>query len=537
MSEWKLAWHEAREARNGATEENASIDEAIIDKLRFRFPALKDQLLTYRNQLFSTYDKSISKDLILETRAALRFGLCCASVENNAVRSSLQDQAVINCQMHVPLSSILSLPNGDSKCRTLSAQLLSNLVTCNTNASQFLSNSLAISPSEESISSNVLKDAFSVDPAMCMSASKEGQSWVNCFLSAIKAGNRDAAAAVAAALHNCMISLDKSNDESWSFMKEVVSSPILISTVVRNIVPSQAPLNEEENENWDAATEWFYLLLTRLISLGMMKPMYTGIARRPLSDLKSVLPEQNVLLHCMVKQVDESKDTPDIFVGDGKKTYFFLANLFCKLRELSSTGSMVDDDAVLLGSAVISILEILCTVLAVDSAQTRKLREHLGGATRILPVCAIGLGALVDDLDEKNAGVKSRDMRIPQERQNLMTLLVRVLGNLCFGCRQNQDLMRTTLVPHESKNTGSGALSRSALHVLLSCTAYATACFTLREWCVIAIRNVLENNLQNQNVVACLDAQSPVQTAALKEAGLHVQMDSTGKVSLSPLKE
>jgi ataxin-10 len=446
----------------------------------------------------------------------------------------------MNCQIHAPLSSILCLQAGDSKCRILSAQLLSNLVTCNSKTAQSLSSSVAISPSDKSISSNI-ENNFSEKQGNDTSKPIEGPNWVDCILSSIKSNNRDAAAAAAAALHNCIVSLDKSNAESWSFIKRLVSDPIFISTILRNIVSAKAPVDEKDNDEWDGATEWFYLLLINLISLGMMSLMYTGISRCPLSEIQSVLPEQNVLLHCMVKQIDENKDTTDFFAKDGKETYTFLANLFCRLRELSPSSSPVDDDAVLLGSAVMSILEILSTILAVDNVQSKELREHLGTVSDILPTCATGLGALVDDLGEKNAGVKAREMKMPLEQQNLITLLVRVLANLCFSCRQNQDLMRTTLVPHTIKqsdtNSKGGDLSRSALHVLLSCTAFSTACFTLREWSVIAIRNVLENNPQNQEVVARLDAQSPVQTAALSEAGLQVQMDSNGKVSLSTLKE
>ena len=103
--------------------------------------------------------------------------------------------------------------------------------------------------------------------------------------------------------------------------------------------------------------------------------------------------------------------------------------------------------------------------------------------------------------------------------------------------------MRTTLVPPTKKNVAAESdkmpsnPSRNALHVLLSCTSFGTSCFTLREWCVIAIRNVLENNSDNQDVVAQLDAQNPIQLAALDHAGVHVTMDQQGKVSLSTLDE
>jgi hypothetical protein len=545
MVEWKSVLNEAREARNENAEESTPTDEAM-DKLRFRFPALNDQLWKYRNEVCPSQknEKGQSKELVLETRAALRFGLCCVSLESEAARSTLQDHAVMNCQIHAPLSSILCLQAGDSKCRILSAQLLSNLVTCNSNTAQSLSSSIAISPSDESITSNI-EENFSDKQGNDTSKPIEGPNWVDCILSSIKSNNRDAAAAVAAALHNCIVSLDKNNAESWSFIKRLVSDPIFISTILRNIVSAKAPVDEKDHDQWDGATEWFYLLLIKLISLGMMSLMYTGISCCPLSEIQSVLPEQNVLLHCLVKQIDENKDenkeTTDILAKDGKETYTFLANLFCRLRELSATSSPVDDDAALLGSAVMSILEILATILAVDNAQSKELREHLCTVSDILPTCATGLGALVDDLGVKNAGLKSREMKMPQEQQNLITLLVRVLANLCFSCRQNQDLMRTTLVPHSMKqgdtNNEGGDPSRSALHVLLSCTAFSTACFTLREWSVIAIRNVLEDNPQNQEVVAKLDAQAPVQTAALNDAGLQVEMDSKGKVSLSTSKE
>jgi ataxin-10 len=100
--------------------------------------------------------------------------------------------------------------------------------------------------------------------------------------------------------------------------------------------------------------------------------------------------------------------------------------------------------------------------------------------------------------------------------------------------------MRTTLVPPKKNDEGADDAEgdiRNVLHVLLSCTSFGTSCFTLREWGVIAIRNVLENNTQNQQVVALLEAQKPVQSAALDSAGVQVSLDQQGKVSLSTLEE
>jgi ataxin-10 len=194
----------------------------------------------------------------------------------------------------------------------------------------------------------------------------------------------------------------------------------------------------------------------------------------------------------------------------------------------------------LLGSAIISILEISSTLLAIDSVECNKVRNHLGKRTEFLPQCTVLLANIVDELTKRNEGVKAREMKMSPKAQDQITLLVRVIGNLCFRCKHHQDLMRSTLLPMAAASqTGdyNNNPERNALHVVLSCTLFSTACFTLREWSVIAIRNVLEDNPPNQDIVAQLDANGPIQTAALSEAGLKVQLDSKGKVSLSTLKE
>ena len=61
-------------------------------------------------------------------------------------------------------------------------------------------------------------------------------------------------------------------------------------------------------------------------------------------------------------------------------------------------------------------------------------------------------------------------------------------------------------------------------------------CFTLREWAVVAIRSALENNITNQAVVAELEARSAVQSAALHDMGIQVDLDMvSGQVSVNPL--
>jgi hypothetical protein len=138
---------------------------------------------------------------------------------------------------------------------------------------------------------------------------------------------------------------------------------------------------------------------------------------------------------------------------------------------------------------------------------------------------------MVDRLSESCHGKKARELSLSDDEQRRITTLVRLIGNLCFRCRQNQDLMRTTLVPLQ-ESTASVSPERTALHVLLSCTSFAYGCFTLREWVTLALRNVLEGNHVNQNLVEQLEAQQPVQKVELEKLGLSVKVDRGGQVKL-----
>ena len=125
------------------------------------------------------------------------------------------------------------------------------------------------------------------------------------------------------------------------------------------------------------------------------------------------------------------------------------------------------------------------------------------------------------------------------EEKNGITALVQLVGNVCFQCRQNQDLVRSTSVPVpiqmiSSDGTPAEVEERNALHVVLSCTSLAHTCFTLREWAVIAIRNLLDNNELNQAVVAKLEANQPVQSAELGDLGIKVNLDPKGNVTVEP---
>ena len=170
------------------------------------------------------------------------------------------------------------------------------------------------------------------------------------------------------------------------------------------------------------------------------------------------------------------------------------------------------------------------------------LRIYLGQTMPFLADAILELGIIIDRLSSENRGKKSRELVISQDDQHFMVGLVRIIGNLCYQCKPNQDLVRETYVnvdetasPSTTSNSSSidkEEQKRSGLHLILSCTSLAYGCFTLREWGIISIRNILDDNIANQEVVAKLEAQEVINTPELEKLGVKLNLDKKGKVNI-----
>ncbi|XP_054718905.1 ataxin-10-like [Uloborus diversus] len=85
--------------------------------------------------------------------------------------------------------------------------------------------------------------------------------------------------------------------------------------------------------------------------------------------------------------------------------------------------------------------------------------------------------------------------------------LIRLIGNLCYGCRENQDLVRKL----------------DGIPLLLDCSNLDIRNPFIMQWCILAIRNVLENNQENQAVLAGMSVSGDlVESALIKELGFQV---------------
>lgn len=180
-----------------------------------------------------------------------------------------------------------------------------------------------------------------------------------------------------------------------------------------------------------------------------------------------VTPEQVVLFHCAARAVEEATEPStniqqQLYLGgEGERdaivsSNIFLARTLSFLRGVLSNvtapqltnGSGLTGDEDLTKSAWFLILEMLASSLGVDEPPAmNQTRLFLGRETSLIQDVALDLGAVFDSLSAKNHGRRAHELCMSEDEQRSIVGLVRLLGNLFFWCRQNQDLVRQTIVP------------------------------------------------------------------------------------------
>ncbi|KAK7868846.1 hypothetical protein R5R35_014175 [Gryllus longicercus] len=98
--------------------------------------------------------------------------------------------------------------------------------------------------------------------------------------------------------------------------------------------------------------------------------------------------------------------------------------------------------------------------------------------------------------------------------------LVRLVGNLCHQQAENQNQVREL----------------GCLPAVLDACNIDVYNPLLLQWGVFAVRNLLENNLANQGIVAELVAKGPASSAVLHELGMELHQDEGGSIRIAPLK-
>ncbi|KAL7454794.1 hypothetical protein ACHAWC_006389 [Mediolabrus comicus] len=343
-------------------------------------------------------------------------------------------------------------------------------------------------------------------------------------------------------------------------------------------VPPTVDSSPEVEDSSDSATEWISFVLERIVSRGLLLQVLHSAGGKG----DSTTPEQVVLVSCIRQAIDAyqtslpqhaesgefdmrrltitAKSTnkkcphPLWGRGDGLRTavpvLHSLANELEKIRERaiilqSSCGRThfkeeYEGELNCTNHIIHDIRDILAQCLSKNTSQAftdqhmlAEARSVLGRETTLIASCCEDLARIVDITLEKHSGKSGRELNISSHDQETAINTVRLIGNLVYHTEYNQNLLRTTLVlPMATTGKDDGETpSRTGLHVLLSATSLGPACFTLREWCIVAIRNAVENNEANIELVRRLEANEALgDTPELRKLGVKVDLDERGNV-------
>ncbi|XP_029969638.1 ataxin-10-like [Salarias fasciatus] len=246
--------------------------------------------------------------------------------------------------------------------------------------------------------------------------------------------------------------------------------------------------------------DWTVLIATQhfLGSASLVESMYSGMSHH----------ERVTLLELLFAQLREEVSEE---CGVPPDVARFLAGSFqksCGAVLALATGSASSDEVLQEALTVISLLDVLCEMTS-DLKQFMFLQDHpdlLVTTVELLQqVHAIGKASKNIFSAAQNFSSLSADGESPVI--SFKAHLIRFIGNLCHGNADNQNKVRE--------------LEGIPL-ILDNCNIDSNNPF-ISQWAIFAIRNLLENNVQNQELVASLERRGKADYSALRQLGFLVE--------------
>lgn len=260
--------------------------------------------------------------------------------------------------------------------------------------------------------------------------------------------------------------------------------------------------------------DWTVLIATQhfLQSPALVESMYSGMSHH----------DRVTLLELLLAQLRE-EDSEECGIHSGVAC--FLASSFqeaCGAVLTLATGSASSDTVLQEALTVISLLDGLCEMTS-GRKQFMFLQDHpdlLVNTVELLEqVHAIGKAS-------KNIFSAAQNFSGDGDSSSFSPVisfkahLIRLIGNLCHNNTNNQNKVREL-----------GGITL----ILDNCNIDSNNPF-ISQWAIFTIRNLLEHNTQNQEVVASLERRGTADYSALRELGFLVE-ERDGNVLLKPVRK
>nr|XP_046235072.1 ataxin-10 [Scatophagus argus] len=263
--------------------------------------------------------------------------------------------------------------------------------------------------------------------------------------------------------------------------------------------------------------DWTVLIATQhfLKSLSLVESMYSGMSHL----------ERVTLLELIFAQLREEDSEK---CGIPPSVASFLASSFqkgCGAVLTLATGSATSDEVLQEALTVISLLDVLCEMTS-DLKQFMFLQDHpdlLMTTVELLEqVHSIGKASKNIFSATQNFSSFSAD-EDPSSHSPVISFkahLIRLIGNLCHNNTNNQNKVRE--------------LEGIPL-ILDNCNIDSNNPF-ISQWAIFTIRNLLEHNVQNQELVAAMERRGTSDYSALRELGFLVE-ERDGSFLLKPMRK
>ena len=116
---------------------------------------------------------------------------------------------------------------------------------------------------------------------------------------------------------------------------------------------------------------------------------------------------------------------------------------------------------------------------------------------------------------------KNKKIKPLPVRKGIKTVLMQLVANLCATSEHMKDRVREL----------------GGIPIVLNCCTSDVKHPMLREWALIAVNNLLENNYENQKLVAELQPQGKVMRNGNVGNGMEAEVGEDGKVTLRKTRQ
>ncbi|XP_053751364.1 ataxin-10 isoform X4 [Panthera pardus] len=251
---------------------------------------------------------------------------------------------------------------------------------------------------------------------------------------------------------------------------------------------------------------FLFLIITDhfLKSPELVKAMYAKMSNQ----------ERVTLLDLMIAKIvgDEplTKDDIPVFLSHAELIASTFVNQ-CKIVLKLTSEQHADDEEAL---ATIRLLDVLCEMTA-NTDLLSYLQVFPGLLERVIDLLRLIHVAGNDTTNIfSTSGCVKAEGDVSNVAEGFKSHLIRLIGNLCYKNKDNQDKVNELdgipLILDSCSIDDSNPYSFTLLPVLT-------------QWVVYAIRNLTEDNSQNQDLIAKMEQQGLADASLLKKMGLEVE--------------